>query len=961
MIINNSFREIKALYRSAVAHSNDGYLYVCGANTDGQIGTGIPYEESIHRLTETPFVNCKVKKIANATYNTFMLTENNVLYGCGSNEYGQLGLGYRGKRVSAFKEIASNVKDFFLGSDTLTVLKNDGTVWATGTFITTNLMGSNYIANGCFQCVAQDVKEFALSTNYSDFVGIIKNDNSLWATSTNKYGQLGLGHKNASEGFVKIADNVKKAYMYLSTIYLDNNNTLWGCGHNGYGQLGLGHKNNLSTITKITDNVEEFYVDNTCHKLLIKKYNDDNYYICGDNSLGSLGIGNTVSQSSFVKTNITNAKHICFRSPTALFYIDNNDVLWGCGFNEDGVLGIGSNSKIFNTFQKIYENVKEVDSIGGLLIVITNDNKILMSGGLYYCRPYIDDEIYHNTLSPIAFSEDASNVSTIYFSSSAYALIIATKDNKVYVSGMNNEFQLGIKNDQSVVEFTRLNINNIKKIVTDFSGYRTFVLKNDGTLLASGSNWYGDLGVNSYDVVYEFIQIADNVKDVFVNNFYSTFIVKNDGNVLAAGCNCCGELGIPSSYGDDQLTFASVPSLQGKAIKEIRGESSQTFVLLEDGTLLGAGAGKFLGINSTEFYENFIEINTNVKSLSSINVESYGYGIIKEDGSLWVCGTNDYGVLGLGSIKSAPTWTKVLDNVKEICTCYGINFALKDDNTLWATGFNTGGQLGIPTKNHVSTWTQTLDNVKEFYIYDNNTFAIKNDNTLWFTGHNNYDNAGDSTDTKIYEWTKINVPFDVSKIVSLSHTDETCYIVLEDGTAYFTGSNFFLESGAHPGLVSKFEVISEFTLYQVPDVFKDCDIMIDGELTHVITGNTGTNHEVILTEDSVYARGKNNYGQLGIGDLLDRYDYTKIEFNNPKEISCGNNHTVILNKDGEIFATGKNDKGQLGITNFENKNVFTKNETMNNVNHIAAIKDMTIVETKDNKMHKTNPETGDFE
>jgi hypothetical protein len=43
----------------------------------------------------------------------------------------------------------------------------------------------------------------------------------------------------------------------------------------------------------------------------------------------------------------------------------------------------------------------------------------------------------------------------------------------------------------------------------------------------------------------------------------------------------------------------------------------------------------------------------------------------------------------------------------------------------------------------------------------------------------------------------------------------------------------------------------------------------------------------------------------------------------------------------------------LGINNFEDRNIFTKNPALDNINHVEAIRDMTIVETKDNEIYSS--------
>jgi hypothetical protein len=81
-------------------------------------------------------------------------------------------------------------------------------------------------------------------------------------------------------------------------------------------------------------------------------------------------------------------------------------------------------------------------------------------------------------------------------------------------------------------------------------------------------------------------------------------------------------------------------------------------------------------------------------------------------------------------------------------------------------------------------------------------------------------------------------------------------------------------------------------------------------------------------ETEIYATGINKWGQLGIGELSDFSDFTKIrpisnlsfqkQADGPSEpmqvtgLECGSDHCLCMTNMGVIFEWGANEKGQLG-------------------------------------------------
>ena len=115
--------------------------------------------------------------------------------------------------------------------------------------------------------------------------------------------------------------------------------------------------------------------------------------------------------------------------------------------------------------------------------------------------------------------------------------------------------------------------------------------------------------------------------------------------------------------------------------------------------------------------------------------------ILKNDGTLWGTGDNYYGSLGLGDSSHRYTFTQVTtntNNIKSVCCGGSYTIILENDGTLWGCGHNPHGQLGLGDGYNRATFTQittNADNVKLFpnqydipfitKIYDLNTGLIE--------------------------------------------------------------------------------------------------------------------------------------------------------------------------------------------------------------------------------------------
>ena len=69
-----------------------------------------------------------------------------------------------------------------------------------------------------------------------------------------------------------------------------------------------------------------------------------------------------------------------------------------------------------------------------------------------------------------------------------------------------------------------------------------------------------------------------------------------------------------------------------------------------------------------------------------------------------------------------------------------------------------------------------------------------------------------------------------------------------------------------------------------------------------------------------WATGSNVYGQLGLGNLTDRDEFTQVGADtNWSVLACGDDHAMAIKTDGTLWTWGDNGFGQLGDNTITDK------------------------------------------
>jgi alpha-tubulin suppressor-like RCC1 family protein len=80
----------------------------------------------------------------------------------------------------------------------------------------------------------------------------------------------------------------------------------------------------------------------------------------------------------------------------------------------------------------------------------------------------------------------------------------------------------------------------------------------------------------------------------------------------------------------------------------------------------------------------------------------------------------------------------------------------------------------------------------------------------------------------------------------------------------------------------------------------------------------------VRTDGSLYCWGRNDEGQLGLGDNMARLTPTRVGTDSDwVSVAAGRFHTCALKRDRSVLCTGRNDEGELGTGDQKQRDVLT--------------------------------------
>lgn len=893
---NNDVKKITAGYGTIYILKNDGTLWSCGNNANGALGLG----DTTNRSLLTQIVDENVTNIRDVyarTYCVFIIKNDGTLWACGKNNYGQLGIGS-----------TTNAK----------------------VFTQCKISTGDYITN---------VKQISCG---GDDTYVLLEDGTVWVCGYNYYGELNLNSTTQQNSFIQSTTNisdVKKIECGGQSAYmLKNDGTLWACGRNAYGEMGRGDSNTYKTFVQITANINNDVRDviaGAGHAVILK--NDGSIWGAGRADYGQYGY-NTTNQTKFVQitNNINNdVKEVyCHGQYTCILKTDNS--LWVVGYNNVGQLGLGNKTNQ-SKFVKIESDVSKVIQ-GYQALYVLKRNGVLLATGDNSTGALMFGHMNASTCRLTA--HDFSNVDVIHFKN----------DNEPYV----------LKNDGKFYDRHGCCRGKIA-----CGGYHTALLKDDGSLWMCGRNNNGQLGLGDTTDRTTFVKVTNNinydVKDVACG-LYHTMIIKTDGSIWGVGLNGNGQLGIGNTT--NQTKFVKVTSNITNDAEEIYCGGYFTFAKRTDGRLASCGRSTEgqLAINSSSSAVNtFTNVTSNVVAgtIKQIACGMHHVHMLRNDGTLWACGHNGEGQLGLNNTSTYYTFTKVSKNVTDdvefIDSGERSTFIIKKDGTLWSTGQNDKGQLGLADTSNKNYFIQVTANVGNNIIkvssFGKHTIIVKDDGSIWGTGQNDSGQLGLGDDlTNKNMFTKISDGIENMEniICGQDHT----LITKIDGTFSIVGDNLYGQLNlGHKNDISTITDDKTMNIHVTNLDYKPFKKDITGryfvefvDKSYIRTEkpmkacDVGAYHALFIDNNNQlisYCKS-NEYFQAGENVRVDKF-YEISEFPNVKMIACGDYSSYVYTHDEELYVFGYNSNGQLGLGGTETAMTPTLIHTVTGVKKMYAI------------------------
>ena len=948
--------------------TSDGKVYETGYNKNGQLSDGTTTNSNKFKLllnndntevTDALVIPEKIGDATNVKHTLFaLIRKDGSIWTVGGNTYGQLGNGTtlnaiyltnvgadevklnvrneyikignkleikatEGENINAFIQDSSNKGSWTWTSSNEDVATIDNNGIVTGKTIGyTTITGYNTKTAATAKAIINvySNKEGAITRPQievgPEYTITLKEDGTVWATGKNDCGQLGNGTTTNSNKPVQVKidentylTNVRKiSTSNLFTVALTTNGEAYAWGYNPKGQLGQGTTSNVLYATKVKNQDGTGYVQNIID--VIANHSDTMYldkdggiYICGYSN-STLFLGQTGSTKGVTYLGQKNAIKITGGYYNAgLITASGKAIAWGQ--NDYGAFGNGTTS---SNETLIGENI--------------NDFKLAAYGG-----------------------------------------VILRENGKAYITGYNGNGQLGIGNTTTQTKFTEISIDTKAKIkYVTTGGNNSAVMTSDGKVYVTGYNAKGHLSNGTTTNSTKFIPLLNNdnteVTDALVmpekildsdTAYYpSVFsIIRKDGTVWSAGNNTYGQLGnatnVSSKYltqtgkaevelnikneyikiGDTTDVKVTSASMFSAFTKEKINQNDWTWkssnedvaTIDENGTVTGKTIGytTITGYNAKKGLKGKAIINVYRNTEGAITVPAVGQGYgntitLKEDGTVWATGKNDYGQLGVGDTTNRNTSVQVkidentyLENVIKIDVTDDSTIALTKTGEVYAWGKNEKGELGVGDKTYRSYATRVkgadgngyLENIIDVANGEGNSYAIDKNGNVYGWGHGGYNQIDDTTTAKMYP-TKMS---DCTDAISISAGDCFMAVMQSNSNTLERGYNRYGQRG-------------NGTTADTPT--GTC--IVGNDINKICAGNDST---LIIKEDgTVWTSGRNQYGELGVGDTSDRTKFTKLTLEDGTEIKAkygelNANITTILGKDGKVYATGYNEYGQL--------------------------------------------------
>ncbi len=362
----------------------DGTVKACGMGTNN--ANGDPTGSHVYVPSRLTPLDCDKRfvEVVSGGMQHYALAANGEVWSWGYNNYGQLGHGDTANRAAPTRieyfvtnniQIAQIVpsRTNYYDHASVLFLTTDGKVYGCG-YNNFGQLGNGTTANQLVPVRCGSLTNIVCLSisGMPHHAYAVENNGNLWVWGNNANGQLGLGDATVRQTPIlhPSLNNVVKAVAsagYTTAgngptghgLILRADGTIWGAGYNGYGQLGLGDTTDRTSFTQIIHAAffTDIFAGDGRYPACGAISQDKDVYLWGYNGYGQIGNGTTANVAAPFKPvgafqgNVTKAVMGGGVSVDGCV-IQSGNKLWATGYNANGNLGIGHASNV-STFQKV--------------------------------------------------------------------------------------------------------------------------------------------------------------------------------------------------------------------------------------------------------------------------------------------------------------------------------------------------------------------------------------------------------------------------------------------------------------------------------------------------------------------------------------------------------------------------------------------------------------------------------